>query len=199
MRRGGGKSILGSTPWQGHHFRIEVAVSHCHLVTFVRHCTFKPSFFSPSSCLHSLLPEPIVWIPPVTFYVAIWKLEGKRSSARDSLWNQLVDWLGIYFCLARPPHPTLFLISSPCLPRPLLCSRRNLFVVYLHSLIPDKDKADVSPSSGQFSLPVCKWNPLGALVDGCEKLKNLVERWPSLGEREAPMCHQCQDIANEAL
>jgi len=31
----------------GHHFRIEVAVSHCHLVTFVRHCTFKPSFFSP--------------------------------------------------------------------------------------------------------------------------------------------------------
>lgn len=54
-REGAKKSILGSTPWHGHHFRIEMAVSHCHLVTFVRHCTFKPSFFSPSSSLHSLL------------------------------------------------------------------------------------------------------------------------------------------------
>lgn len=151
LQEKGKKSILGSTAWQGHHFRIEVAVRHCHLVTFVRHCTFKPSFFSPSSSLHSFLPQPIVWIPPVTFYVAIWKLEGKRSSARESLWNQLVDWFSIYFCFATPPSS--FLISSSCLPRPPLCSRRNLFVVYLHSLLPDKDKPDVSPSSGQFLCP----------------------------------------------
>lgn len=88
------KSILG----QEHHFRIEVAVRDCHLVTFVRHCTFKPSFFSPFPSL----PQPIVWIPLVTFYVAIWKLEGKRSSARASLWNQLVDRFSIYFCLTTP-------------------------------------------------------------------------------------------------
>lgn len=102
------KSILGSTAWQEHHFRIEVAVRHCHLVTFVRHCTFKPSFFSPSSSFHSFLPLPIVWIPLVTFYVAIWKLEGKRSSARESLCNQLVvvvDRFAIYFCLATAPLP----------------------------------------------------------------------------------------------
>lgn len=56
LREKNKKSILGSTAWQGHHFRIEVAVRHCHLVTFVRHCTFKPSFFSPSSSFHSFLP-----------------------------------------------------------------------------------------------------------------------------------------------
>lgn len=167
------KSILGSTAWQGHHFRIEVAVNHCHLVTFVRHCTFKPSFFSPSSPFHSFLPQPIVWIPPVTFYVAIWKLEGRRSSTRESLWNQLVDWFSSNFCLATS-SPSL--ISSCCLFRPPLCPSRNLFVVYLHSPMPDKDKLDVLCSSAQFSVPVCKWNPLGVLVDGCEKLESLSER-----------------------
>lgn len=156
----------------GHHFRIEVAVNHCHLVTFVRHCTFKPSFFSPSSSFHSFLPYPIVWIPLVTFYVAIWKLEGKRSSTRESLWNQLVDWFSIYFCLTTPSSS---LISSSCLFRPPLCPSRNLFVVYLHSLMPDKDKLDVLCFCGQFSVPVCKWNPLGVLVDGCEKLESLSE------------------------
>lgn len=73
------------------------------------------------------------------------------------------------------PHPP-FLISFSCLPRSPTCSWRNLFVVHLHSLIPDKDKPDVSPSVGQFFLPVCKRNPLGALVDGCEKLEILAER-----------------------
>lgn len=138
---------------EGDRSRIEVAVRHCHLVTFVRHCTFKPSFFSPSSSLHSFLPRPIVWIPLVAFYVQIGKLEGKRSSVRDSLWSHnggLVQHL-LLFCSAPPPSS--FLISSSCLPRPPLCSRRNFLVVYLHSLIPDKDKADVSPSSGQFLCP----------------------------------------------
>lgn len=139
---------------EGDRSRIEVAVSHCHLVTFVRHCTFKPSFFSPSSSLQPFLLRPIVWIPLVAFYVQIGKLEGKRSSVRDSLWSHnggLVQHL-LLFCSPPLPPPS-FLISSSCLPRPPLCSRRNLLVVYLHSLIPDKDKADVSPSSGQFLCP----------------------------------------------
>lgn len=48
---------------EGDRSRIEVAVRHCHLVTFVRHCTFKPSFFSlppPTPSLHPFLPGPIV-------------------------------------------------------------------------------------------------------------------------------------------
>lgn len=160
---------------EGDHSRIEVAVRHCHLVTFVRHCTFKPSFFSPSSSLHPFLPWPIVWIPLVAFYVQIGKLEAKRSSVRDSLWSHNGGLVQHLLLFSSPP-PTSFLISSSCLPRPPLCSRRNLLVVHLHSLIPDKDKPDVSPSSGQFLCPFCKWNPLGVLVDGCEKLEICAER-----------------------
>lgn len=164
---------LGSTAWQEHHFRIEVAVRHCHLVTFVRHCTFKPSFFSPSSSFHSFLPRPIVWIPLVTFYVAIWKFEGKRSSARESLWNQLVDWCSIYFCLRPPSSFSHFILLSPqtsiVLLEEFICS------VFAFS--------DTRQGQGwclaflwTVSLPVCKWNPLGTLVGGCEKLEILTER-----------------------
>lgn len=43
--RDGGKSIQRGVGWQQYCSRIEVPVSLCHSVTFLRYCTFKASFF----------------------------------------------------------------------------------------------------------------------------------------------------------
>lgn len=159
---------------EGDHSRIEVAVRHCHLVTFVRHCTFKPSFFSPSSSLHPFLPRPIVWIPLVAFYVQIGKLEGKRSSVRDSLWSHNGGLVQHLLLFSSPP--TLlshFILLSPqttiVFQKEFTCSEFAFFDTR-------QGQARCVAFLGTVSLPVCKWNPLGVLVDGCEKLEICAER-----------------------
>ena len=170
-------------------------------MTFVRHCTFKPSFFSPSSSFLPFLPRPIVWIPLVTFYVAIWKLEGKRSSARESLWNQLADWFRHLLLFGNPPPPSQSPLSHFILLSPKTSSVFQEEFICSVFAFPDTRQGRAWCLAFRWTvfLPVCKWKPRGALVDGCEKLELLSERWPSLGERAAPMCHRCQEIANEAL
>lgn len=174
---------------EGDHSRIEVAVRLCHLVTFVRHCTFKPSFFSPSSSPHPFLPRPIVWIPLVAFYVQIGKLEGKRSSVRDSLWSHnggLVQHL-LLFCSPPPTLPILlshFMVLSPqtsiVFQKEFTCSVFAFFDTR-------QGQGWCVAFLGTVSLPVCKWNPLGVLVDGCEKLEICAEWWPSR-ESGKPWC-----------
>lgn len=113
-------------------------------------------------------------------------LQFENSRAGDQVWGILFEtnWrTGLPSTFVQRP-PSSFLISSPCLGRPPLCCGGNLFVVHLHRLIPRQGRrADVSPSAGQFSLPAGKWNPLGVLVGGCEKLRNSGgATGPSLGE-----------------
>lgn len=159
---------------EGDRSRIQGAVRHCHLVTFARHCIFKPSFFSPSSSLHPFLPRPIVWIPLVAFYVQIGKLEGKRSNVRDSRWshNSGLVQHRLLFC-STPILLSHFMVLSPqtsiVFQEEFTCSVFAFF--------------DTRQGQGwcvaflrTFSLPVCKWNPLGVLVDGCEKWEICAER-----------------------
>lgn len=158
------------------HSRIEVAVRHCHLVTFVRHCTFKPSFFSPSSSLHPFLPRPIVWIPLVAFYVQIGKLEGKRSSVRDSLWSHNSGLVQHLLLFSSPLPPILlshFILLSPqtsiVVQKEFTCSEFTFFDTR-------QGQARCVAFLWTLSLPVCKWNPLGVLVIRCEKLEICASR-----------------------
>lgn len=159
---------------EGDRSRIEVAVRHCHLVTFVRHCTFKPSFFSPSSSLYPFPPRPIVWIPLVAFYVQIGKLEAKRSSVRDPLWSHnggLVQHL-LLFCsspILLSHFIVLSLQTSIVFQKEFTCS----VFAFLDSR---QGQGWCVAFLGTVSLPVCKWNPLGVLVDGCEKLEICAEQ-----------------------
>lgn len=168
------------------------------MVTFVRHCTFKPSFFSPSSLpLHSILPPAHCLNSPGDILCCNLKTRGQEIKCKRISLKPIGALLQHLLLFSDPI--LLFLISSPCLPRPPLCSGRNVFVVYLHPLIADKDKPDASPSRGQSLCPFVNetlWECLSTDVRNWR-----LWRSDSRGRaaRPALMWHRCQDTANQAL
>lgn len=89
-------------------------------------------------------------------------IEAKRSSARESLWNQLADWFGMYFCLATPILLSHFILlslkTSIVFQEEFICSVFAFFDTR-------QGQAWCLAVLWTVSLPVCKWNPLGVLVD----------------------------------
>lgn len=107
----------------------------------------SPHFSPPPLPFTRFFPSPLSEFPWWHFM-----LQFENSRARDQVQENLFEtnwWTGSPSTfVSQPPS---FLISSSCLPRPPLCSRRNLFVVYLHSLIPDKDEPDACLPLDSFS------------------------------------------------
>jgi len=125
-----------------------VAVRHCHLVTFVRHCTFKPSFFSP------------LFLSPVSSPAHCLNSPGDILCCNLKTRGQEIKCKRISLKPIGGLVQNLLLFSNPILPSHSVLSSPSTSIVFLEEFIccvfafsDTRQGHDVSPFSGQFLYP----------------------------------------------
>lgn len=92
----------------------------------------------------------------------------------------MVGWFNIYFCfVVRPPPPIVFSHFIVLSPQTSIVFQKEFSCSVFAFFDTRQGQGWCVAFLGTVSLPVCKWNPLGVLVDGCEKLEICAERYPS--------------------